>query len=79
MKKIDSYRSNSAIRSHALDTVKRGRDLSTPKRPQSASKVVRETQDIQIRFISDTLQHNSGKVSGWLRRTTKHAKMIKSA
>jgi hypothetical protein len=30
MKKFDSYRSNSAITRHAENTVKKGRDLSTP-------------------------------------------------
>ena len=31
IQKIETYRSTSAIRSHAAVTVKRGRDLSTPK------------------------------------------------
>lgn len=31
IQKIETYRSSSAIRSHAAVTVKRGRDLSTPK------------------------------------------------
>lgn len=32
-----------------------------------------------MRFLSDTLQQNTSKVSGWLRRTTRSSKLIKSA
>lgn len=33
MQKIESYRSNSAIRNHANETVKQGKDLSTSQKP----------------------------------------------
>lgn len=57
-KTIEQKRSHSAIRSHAAVTVQRGRDLSTPIK-LTATKEPREQQSNNVRYISDTLQHNT--------------------
>ena len=73
--KISTYRSNSAVKSHAESTVKRGLDLSASFVPPTSS---RQRRPSVVRYLSNTLQLSTVRLSGWVRKTTRTEKLIRA-
>ena len=80
--KLTRIRSNSLISSHATSTIKRGKDLSSSTIGRNTYRDdledLRKEVDHSVKFVSETIQQNTNKVSGWMRRTTHESKLIKS-